>query len=184
MPIDIKTKGEFMKKILIISLSLIVAAGTAWAVTMKKHVDKPGNFTIEYPSNWKKQKKKNGINVGFEAKKGVAQVQVIHSHENDGKSADAVLAEIESHMGGTHVNQLPEGERHHKNEGELTARGADEEAKGYYDLDYNGVKVHQFIEVLHKGQEAYVVIVTYADQVAAEYGEVAKQIGDSLVINH
>lgn len=173
-----------MKKILLVSLATVFAAGTVWAEGMRKHVDKTGNFTIEHPKSWKKQKRTKGINVAFESKDKKANVQVIHSHDNDGMTAEQVLHKIEEAMGGTHVNQLPEGERHAKNEGELTARGADEESKGYYDLDFNGVKVHQFIEVLHKGTEAYVVIVTYADEAAAEHSEEAKQIAESLVIIH
>jgi hypothetical protein len=170
-----------MKKILVLIGALAVFTGAAFAVNLLTHTDKKGKFTIQYPQGWKKKLNKGGINASFTTKDNLASVQVIHSPENSGKKADALLQEIESHMGGTHVNQLPEDKRHAKGD-DLAKMNAEEAAAGYYDLDHEGHKIHQFIMVARKGQEDYIVIVTYADQASGEYGDLAVQIADSLHI--
>lgn len=170
-----------MKKILLILGALTFAVSGISAQAMRTHVDKKGKFSIKHPGNWKKVLNKDGINAAFSTKDQLAQVQVIHSPENSGKTADAMLQEIESHMGGTHVNQLPEDKRHAQGD-DLTKMNAEAASAGYYDLDHDGHKIHQFIMVATKGPEVYVAIVTYADAAPEKYQKQAIATADSLVI--
>jgi hypothetical protein len=170
-----------MKKFLLFAGAVSLIATAAFAEAIRTHTDRKAHFTIQHPSSWKKTVNKGGTNVTLATKDNLAMVQVIRADVEAGTTTDAFLSEVEKSIGETHVNQLPEDKRHAPAE-DLANMNADEGSAGYYDLDHEGQKIHQFIMILRKAEVVYAVTVTFADLATDKYKDVAIKIADSVKI--
>jgi hypothetical protein len=170
-----------MKKMLLMAGAISLAGAAVFAEAMRTHTDRKAHFTIQHPGSWKKSVNQGGTNVTLATKDNLAMVQVIRADVEAGTTTDAFLKEVEKQIGETHVNQLPEDKRHAPAE-DLANMNADEGSAGYYDLDHEGQKIHQFIMVLRKAEVVYAITVTFADLATDKYKDVAIKIADSVKI--
>jgi hypothetical protein len=170
-----------MKRMFIIAGAFVTVGGLVFADAMRTHTDRKAKFTIQHPGSWKKTVNQGGTNVTLATKDNLAMVQVIRADVEAGTTTDAFLKEVEKQIGETHVNQLPEDKRHAPAD-DLANMNADEGSAGYYDLDHEGQKIHQFIMVLRKAEVVYAVTVTFADLATEKYKDVAIKIADSVKI--
>lgn len=148
---------------------------------MRTYTDRKAKFVVEYPGSWQKSVNQGGTNLTLAPTDNLAMVQIIRADVDASTTADAFLKEVENEMGETHVNQLPEDKRHAPAE-DLANMNADEGSAGYYDLDHEGQKIHQFIMILRKASVVYAVTVTFADLATDKYKDVAIKIADSVKI--
>jgi hypothetical protein len=175
-------QGATMKKTVAILAMAAIAGGAVYAAGMRTHNDRKAKFTIQYPATWSKKVNTDGINLALASKDNLANVQVMRSDVEADTPTDTFLAEVEKAAGPGHVNKLPEDKRSASAE-DLGTMNAEQGTAGYYDLDYNGVKVHQIIMAIRKGASMYSIIVTFADQGAAQYKDVCTKIADSFKIS-
>ncbi len=165
----------------LIAGAVSLAGSVVLAEAMRTHTDRKARFAIQHPTSWKKTVNQGGTNVTLATKDNLAMVQVIRADVEAGTTTDAFLKEVEKQIGETHVNQLPEDKRHAPAD-DLANMNADEGSAGYYDLDHEGQKIHQFIMVLRKAEVVYAVTVTFADLATDKYKDVAIKIADSVKI--
>jgi hypothetical protein len=169
------------KKSVIIGVALILISivSLAYAVTMAPHVDKEGKFTVKYPANWTKELNKEGCNFVATAPDQNALVQIQIQDVDPKISAANALIATEKQF--NYTNLLPEDKRVIK-ANDLKASGGDDGAKGAYNLEANGVAVHQEIMIITKGNRIYVIIQTMGDAQKNVYGPIMNDIVKSFKV--
>lgn len=170
-----------MKKITALALAALFVAGQVQAQSMRTHTDRKAGFSIKQPAGWKLTRNQGGVNATLATNDNLAMVQVIRADVEPGTTTDAFLHEVEQHIGETHVNQLPEDKRHASPE-DLANMNAEEASAGYYDLEHNGQKIHQFIMVIRKATKVFAITVTFADIADKNIKDLAIKVADSVKI--